>query len=324
MQFCRAKRVLLLVLVAGVSSGFVVGQEDKWEEAIQAGKKAQYEGKMRDSEKFFKQANEEARKFAEKDVRRVAGLQGLAEVYRRTARGRDAEPLYVKALTILESVKGPEHPEVGLVLIDFARLYAYGGGGETAGSAARGPIANSTYAEMLPAGSAPAASSSGTSLIISQDIPRNFGKAETLYRRALVIFEKQGGAKDANYVAVSVELALQYRFAGKNAEAEEMSLRALEILRESPHATPLDTAIVKKNLAEVYGAQKKLEAAEQNYREAVVILEDEGMETLPVLATALEGYAKVLKEEGKKEEAKAAEKKAKVVREKIAKQKQSR
>ncbi len=50
-------------------------------------------------------------------------LENLAELYRVQGRFDEAEPLYLRALEILEKTLGPEHPEVAVSLNNLAELY---------------------------------------------------------------------------------------------------------------------------------------------------------------------------------------------------------
>jgi len=51
-----------------------------------------------------------------------ASLNNLAELYREQGKYSEAEPLYRRALAILEKTLGPEHPKVATVLENLAIL----------------------------------------------------------------------------------------------------------------------------------------------------------------------------------------------------------
>lgn len=230
------------------------------------------------------------------------------------ARGKDAEPLYLRTLAILEQTAARESLQVAAVLIDFAQLYVPKGG----------RLTREPYEIIVEAREYPVSLPTPAQKLISRSIPRSFEKAEPLYRRALAILEKQGGVKIPSYAMVLQELAMEYREAGRNAEAEKMSLRAIEALASAAKPNVVDMAIMEQNLAEAYRAQKKYDAADGWYREAISLLEKEGKEALPYLGAALERYARYLNEAGRKEDAKPVEKRAKDVREELSKQKKGR
>ena len=50
-------------------------------------------------------------------------LNNLALLYNNQGRYAEAEPLYKRSLTILESTLGPDHPQVVLSLDNLASLY---------------------------------------------------------------------------------------------------------------------------------------------------------------------------------------------------------
>ena len=50
-------------------------------------------------------------------------LNALARLYRNDGRYEESEPLFERALTIVEKVLGPEHPEVARNLMGLALLY---------------------------------------------------------------------------------------------------------------------------------------------------------------------------------------------------------
>jgi tetratricopeptide (TPR) repeat protein len=50
-------------------------------------------------------------------------LNNLAELYYNQGRYEEAEPLYKRALKILEDTLGPDHPEVALTLESLKALY---------------------------------------------------------------------------------------------------------------------------------------------------------------------------------------------------------
>lgn len=50
-------------------------------------------------------------------------LKGLADLYREQGQYEQAEPLYQRALAILQQQRGARHLETAEILHDFARLY---------------------------------------------------------------------------------------------------------------------------------------------------------------------------------------------------------
>ncbi len=55
-------------------------------------------------------------------IKLVVSAVSLAELYRAQGKYTEAEPLYQRALAIVEKALGPEHPQVATVLGNYAAL----------------------------------------------------------------------------------------------------------------------------------------------------------------------------------------------------------
>ena len=67
-------------------------------------------------------ALEEAKKFGEQDPRLATTLNNLAALYLGQGQYDEAEPLFRRALAIVEKAQGPEHPNVAISLENYAEL----------------------------------------------------------------------------------------------------------------------------------------------------------------------------------------------------------
>ena len=122
------KRNITGLLLAGVlclalSSPTPYAQDTtKWEKSNAAGMKAYEEGRYAEAEKRWLAALEEAENFGPDDERLATSLNNLAGLYDNQGKHAEAEPLYQRALAIVEKALAPEHPDLATSLENYARL----------------------------------------------------------------------------------------------------------------------------------------------------------------------------------------------------------
>ncbi len=143
-------------------------------------------------------------------------LNNLAELYREQGKYAKAEPLYVRALAILERHVGAEHPETARILGNLAVLYKMQGK-----YAQAEPLYVRALAirEQQLGAEHPAITSDLNNLAVLYYDQEKYAQAELLFKRALAIFESLElnhplvRAIRENYVALLQTM-------GRNAEAE--------------------------------------------------------------------------------------------------------
>ena len=118
----KAKTAWLLLGILCLAS-LAMAQDTGWAKYMDAAKAAFDRGQYAEAEKQFKAALKEAEKFGEEDPRLGISLSRLGNVYRAEKRYAEAEPLYRRALAILEKALAPEHPFVATPLNNLAELY---------------------------------------------------------------------------------------------------------------------------------------------------------------------------------------------------------
>lgn len=120
----KAPRCLCVVGIVCVLSVLTPGfaQDTLWQGCLDSGKKAFEKGDYAEAQEHFLAALREAETFGPQDLRLAATLNNLAALYRAQAKYAEAEPLYRRALTILEESLGPEHPLVARLLDNYAAL----------------------------------------------------------------------------------------------------------------------------------------------------------------------------------------------------------
>ncbi len=115
--------VIIALLLAGLSPLGTFAQETLWEKHSKAGLEAYQEGRYAEAMGWYLEALKEAEKFGKQDPRVGVSLNNLADLYNIQAKYIEAEPLYLRSLTLLEETFGPEHPIVDATLNNLALLY---------------------------------------------------------------------------------------------------------------------------------------------------------------------------------------------------------
>ncbi len=208
-------------LEAQVSAQFTL-----WQSHITSGESAYREGDYTQAEEQFAAALTVAVGFGPQDPRLATSLNNLAELYRVQGKYADAEPLYLRALAIVEKALGPEHPDVAASLNNLAALY------HTQGRYAEAePLFERSLAirEKVLGPEHPDVATSLNNLAVLYQAQGKYAEAEPLYERSLKIVEKTLGPDHPN-VATSLEnYAALLRETGRPHEAEEMEARARAI-----------------------------------------------------------------------------------------------
>jgi tetratricopeptide (TPR) repeat protein len=147
------------------------------------------------------------------------------------ARYREAEPLYQRALAILEKTLDPEDPVVASSLNNLAELY------RAQGQYAKAePFYERTLAirEKTLGPEHPVVATSLNNLALLYKIQGQYGDAEPLYQRALAIVEKALGLEHPDVATCLENYALCLRAMDRSQEAEPMESRARAIRAKRP------------------------------------------------------------------------------------------
>src|SRR6266545_618202 len=119
----RKSRASACVLALGLAVTWGCSHPS-WEDAMAAGQQATAQGRYGDAERIFSAAVVKAEQFGSEDRRVARALSGLAQAYAAQNKHAEAEPIYLRALKIYQTVHGETHPEVALTLKNLAQLYA--------------------------------------------------------------------------------------------------------------------------------------------------------------------------------------------------------
>jgi len=177
-----------------------------------------------------------------------------------------------------------------------------------AGNAAYGK-AQYQEAERLLSKSAAAAEAFGpqnarlaaslNSLALVYDDQGKFTNAESMYKRALSIFENIQPPDQENIAATLSNLSDLYREQGKFNQAEPLCTRALEIRTRVLGQNNADTATSMNNLALLYYAENKYTQAEPLLLQALAVWKQQLGANDPKVATCMNNLALLYSDQGK-------------------------
>ena len=236
-----------------------------------------------------------------------AGTSELAQVFRKAAdylRDRaqyeQAEPLYLRALRILESAQGPECSELAHALNNLAILYFVRGQYEQAEPLYLRAL---HLQEQLLGTEHPEVARPLINLALICKAQGKYEQAEPLYLRALHIREKALGPVHPDLARSLYNLASLYSEQGRYEQAEPLYLRALRLQEQAFGPEHPDLVYPLHGLALLYGEQGRYEQAEPLYLRAQRLREQAlGMEH-PLVAHLLHDLATLYLRQGRYEQA---------------------
>src|SRR5262245_19939042 len=123
------KPKLFVLILSLYSSTAIASQQEslkeeiRWKAQTEAGSQAYQRGQFSEAEQFLAGAVAEAEKFGPQDPRLGVSLYRLALLYQAQAKYGEAEPVYQRALTIVEKAVGPEAPVTAMVLDGLAQIH---------------------------------------------------------------------------------------------------------------------------------------------------------------------------------------------------------
>jgi tetratricopeptide (TPR) repeat protein len=215
----------------------------------------------------------------------------LGKFLRLSARFKEAERLYRRALDIREKTLGKEHPDTITTLDNLARVLDDKGDYEEAEKLYRRAL---EIFEKTLGKEHPNTATTLNSLAILLRHKGNYEEAEKLFRRALEISEKILGKEHPNTATTLNNLANLLYDKGDYEEAERLFRRALEIRGKTLGKEHPDTATVLNNLALLLHHKGDYEEAEKLYRRALEIREKTLGKEHPNTATTLNNLALLL------------------------------
>ncbi|HEV8712432.1 MAG TPA: tetratricopeptide repeat protein [Candidatus Binatia bacterium] len=191
-------------------------KEKRAESAYQLGQLAAIRIDYRSAYQYHKQA-------AELQPENPLYLIGVGALAYTVGHYSEAEPLYLRALTIWEKALGPEHPNVATSLNNLALLYRIQGQYAKAEPLLQRAL---TIREKALGPEHPAVAQSLNNLAGLYRDQGQYAKEEPLYRRALTIREKALGPEHPNVATCLENYSVLLRKLNRAAEAAAMEARA--------------------------------------------------------------------------------------------------
>jgi tetratricopeptide (TPR) repeat protein len=227
-------------------------------------------------------------------------LNQLARLYNSQGKYNEAEPLYLRSLSIREKKLGENHPDVAQSLNNLAELYRNQGKYNEAEPLYRRSL--SIWEKQLGENH-PDFAISLNNLALLYNSQGKYNEAEPLFLRSLSIRENQLGEDHPDVANSLNNLALLYNYQGKYKVAEPLFLRSLSIREKQLGENHPDVANSLNNLAKFYRYQGKYNEAEPLCLRSLSIYENQLGEDHPDVASSLSGLAELYNSQGKYNEA---------------------
>ncbi len=250
-------------------------------------------------ERLLPQAQAAATRIAREDFAFEEGgrlLNNAAYYVHDRGRYAEAEPLYQRALAILERALGPDHPDVATSLNNLAALYRDQGRYAEVEPLQQRAL---TIQEHALGPNHPNVATSLDSLAALYRIQGRYAEVEPLHDRALDIWERTLGPNHPNVATSLDNLAALYRTQGRTAEAEPLYQRALDIRERALGSDHPHVATSLNNLAALCRTQGRTAEAELLYQRALAIQERVRGPNHPDVATSLDNLAELYRTQGR-------------------------
>jgi CHAT domain-containing protein/Tfp pilus assembly protein PilF len=202
----------------------------------------------------------------------------------------EAEEFYKRALVIDERTRGPNHPDVAVVLNNMSVMYRGVGRYHEAEAAIKRAI---TIQERARGRDDAEVARGMNNLGRIYALQNRSAEAEELYKRALAIRERKLGANHPYTASTLFFLAELYSLQDRFGEAEGLLKRALVIHEKTYGKNHKYVASILDSLAEVYIGQNRYDEAEAVTKRSLAINENGVGVTADSLASALDSLAHV-------------------------------
>ncbi len=223
-------------------------------------------------------------------------LHWMARLHYEQGRYGEAEPLYVRSLSIREQQWGQGHLDVASSLNDLAESYW---------SQGRYEEAEPLYLQSLKirqrqlGNDYPEVAQSLNNLANLYILQGRYGEAEPLHLRSLEIRQKHLGQEHPD-VAISLNnLANLYHSQGRYGEAEPLYLRSLEMRQRQLSQEHPDVAVSLNNLANLYILQGRYGEAEPLHLRSLEIRQKHLGQEHPEVAVSLSNLARLYRSQAR-------------------------
>ncbi len=200
----------------------------------------------------------------------AAALNNLAQIDADQGHDDQAEPIYKRAIALMEKGTGLDSVEIAPVLNNLAALDQRQGRFAEAEPLFKRALA---IREKALSREHPDVGQSLNNLATLYVKQQHFTDAEPLFQRALAIYQKVGGPEHPAVATLLNNLGQVYRDLGRDADAEAPIKRSLAIREKVLGPDHPDVARSLNNLAGLYEHQQRYADAEPLYRRALAIRE---------------------------------------------------
>jgi CHAT domain-containing protein len=228
--------------------------------------------------------------------RDLAGaINNLAQVYGDMGRDAEAEPLYKRALAIMEKSAGLDSADIAPELNNLAALYQ-----RQLRYAEAEPLFKRALAirEKALGAAHPDVGQSLNNLATNYEKQERHSESEALTRRALAIYQKIPGAEPAVATLLN-NLGQIFKAEGRYADAEPAIKQSLAIREKVLGRDHVDVARSLNNLADLYQRQARYADAEPIYKRALNIRERTVGPDHPDTAASVNNLASLYQAEGR-------------------------
>ena len=264
------------------------------------------QGRLAEAEAAYAQARERASQGADEDVQTDI-WSGLAMVYRRQARYREAEYAARRSIALARQGSGEQHVRVAVGLANLGLIQAF----QQKYSAARKSLEDALARIERNSGSesVEAAAILSNLALVNQQTGR-VAAAESLLRRAVAINTKAHGGEHPSVATGLASLGVLALQRGEPWPAADFLRKALLLTEKSAGEDHPETARVLVHLAMALTAGGRAEHALGLFERAVAIRKRTLGEKHPDVAVALAHWASALRAAGHKADAARLEKRA--------------
>ncbi|HEY2245977.1 MAG TPA: CHAT domain-containing tetratricopeptide repeat protein [Bradyrhizobium sp.] len=225
-----------------------------------------------------------------------AALNNLAQLYGDVGRDAEAEPLYKRALAIMEKTVGLDSVDIAPELNNLAALYQ-----RQLRYAGAEPLFKRALAireRSLPA-THPDVGQSLNNLATLYERQDRHTDSEPLFKKALAIYEKVAGAESPPVATLLNNLGQVYKVEGRTAEAEPLIKRSLAIREKVLGRDHPDVARSLNNLGDLYQRQQRFAEAEPILKRALAVREQAVGPDHPDTAASVNSLASLYQAEGR-------------------------
>ncbi len=226
----------------------------------------------------------------------AGAINNLAQLYGDVGRDADAEPLYMRALAIMEKTVGLDSVDIAPELNNLAALYQ-----RQLRYAEAEPLFKRALAlseKQLPANH-PDIGRALNNLATCYEKQDRHAESEALTRRALALYEKVAGPESPAVATLLSNLGQIVKVQGREAEAEPLIKRSLAIREKVLGRDHPDVARSLNNLGDLYQRENRFAEAEPILKRALTIREQAVGPDHPDTAASMNNLASLYQAEGR-------------------------